>query len=371
MDGDGPVNNGLCEEPLSIERTVSLRGTLILLIVVFHCSFYYHFEFPDIGHIAVASFLFFSGYGLELSLDRKRDYLNGFLTKRVFGILVQYWVIAITIEVVGMLLYLDASGCFQRLSDALFMTPHWFVLEILVLYVLFFLTATLFRDRTILRLAVMTVSSFILSFMIYSHYGLVLFYLSCAGFAFGSVWYHIRKGIRMNLTLKISLILASAVILLMFPGRAGAQGPTDMMFASVACVASIILLTTLCMLDRRNGLVMDVLVLLAGIVAFVFTDLDREGSAFLIFASVATLILRSDILEKATGFIGMMSFDMYLIHETLYLYVWREVTQCEPLAFVLSMVLSVVTSYIVYRASGYLVKRMNEGMSRDPVTTGE
>ena len=116
---------------------------------------------------------------------------------------------------------------------------------------------------------------------------------------------------------------------------------------------------------------MDILVLLAGIVAFVFTDLDREGSAFLIFASVATLILRSDILGKATGFIGMMSFEMYLIHETFYLYVWREVTQCEPLAFVLSMALSVVTSYIVYRASGYLMKRMNEGMSRDPVTTGE
>ncbi len=86
---------------------MALRGMLVVLIIVFHCSFYYGFTFPDLGHIAVSMFLFFSGYGLELSLHRKKGYLKGFPSNRIFGILVQYWTIVLAIAVIELLMYPD------------------------------------------------------------------------------------------------------------------------------------------------------------------------------------------------------------------------------------------------------------------------
>ena len=140
--------NILREDPLSKDDTMALRGMLVILIIVFHCSFYYGFTFPDLGHIAVSMFLFFSGYGLELSLHRKEGYLKGFPSNRIFGILVQYWTIVLAIAVIGLLMY-PGSDPIDSIASALLKTPHWFVVEILAFYVLFYLTGTLLRKEGI------------------------------------------------------------------------------------------------------------------------------------------------------------------------------------------------------------------------------
>ena len=71
------------------------------------------------------------------------------------------------------------------------------------------------------------------------------------------------------------------------------------------------------------------------------------------------------IPNRTFMFLGVMSFEMYLMHETFYLYVWRNVTQYEPLAFVISLICTVIASYIVYRISNLMIRKMKESLSSE------
>ena len=353
----------LQNNPLSKEETMSLRGMLVILIIIFHCSFYYGFTFPDLGHIAVSLFLFFSGYGLELSLHGKKGYLNGFLSNRIFGILVQYWAIVISIAVIGMLMY-PGSDPWDEIASALFRTPHWFVVEILAFYILFYLTSTLLRDRGRIRILATVVCTFLLMFLMFRYYGSALYYLSGSGFAFGILWYHVRDRIGTNGILTALCIIIPMVILTLIDGR-GDRGIPDMMRAALACISSIALLIGLQSIDLRKGWPIHIAILIIGLILFFNTDVDRESASFMVFASLCAILTQIEIPSKVFAFLGVMSFEMYLMHETFYLYVWRNITQYEPLAFVISLMCAVIASYIVYRISNLMIGKMRESLSSE------
>ena len=354
--------NILREDPLSKDDTMALRGMLVVLIIVFHCSFYYDFTFPDLGHIAVSMFLFFSGYGLELSLHRKEGYLKGFPSNRIFGILVQYWTIVLAIAVIGLLMY-PGSDPIDRIASALFKTPHWFVVEILAFYVLFYLTGTLLRKEGI-RITATIICTFLLMFLMFRYYGSALYYLSGAGFAFGILWYHARDRIGTNGILTALCIIIPLVILTLIDGR-GDRGIPDMMRAALACISSISLLIGLQSIDLRKGWPIHIAVLIIGLILFFNTDVDRESASFMVFASLCSILTQIGIPAKAFALLGVMSFEIYLMHETFYLYVWRNVTQYEPLAFIISLMCAVIASYIVYCISNLMIGKMRESLSSE------
>lgn len=72
----------------SVQNLNYLRGMMALWIVLGHCGAKFSDEtlWLFIIHksclIVVGFFLFLSGYGLELSLDKKENYLEGFLQKK-------------------------------------------------------------------------------------------------------------------------------------------------------------------------------------------------------------------------------------------------------------------------------------------------
>ena len=70
-------------------------------------------------------------------------------------------------------------------------------------------------------------------------------------------------------------------------------------------------------------------------------------------------------ISKIHSITVTLGFEMYLMHETFYLYVWRNVTQYEPLAFVISLMCAVVASYIVYRISNLMIGKMRESLSSE------
>lgn len=76
------------------------RGLAAVIIMLHHISFQidnlpvfikpiYYIAFPIVGF-----FFFMSGYGLTCGFHRKKDYLNGFLKKRLSNIAVPYLAIA-------------------------------------------------------------------------------------------------------------------------------------------------------------------------------------------------------------------------------------------------------------------------------------
>ena len=74
------------------------------------------------------------------------------------------------------------------------------------------------------------------------------------------------------------------------------------------------------------------------------------------------------IPNRTFMFLGVMSFEMYLMHETFCLYVWNNVVHYEPLAFTVSLICAMAASYAVYRISDRILRRMRETLSSEMKT---
>lgn len=103
------------------------------------------------GILSTALFFFFSGYGLITSVYHKENYLDTFLTKRFPTVLVPFWVI----NFLGVLLVTLVYGVRYSLVDVvkdlfgitLINSNGWFIIEIAVFYLFFFVFFKLIRNR--------------------------------------------------------------------------------------------------------------------------------------------------------------------------------------------------------------------------------
>lgn len=87
-----------------LDRTTTncCKGIAAIIIMLHHISFrvsnlpvyvkpIWYIAFPIVGF-----FFFMSGYGLTCGLLQKKNYLQGFLSKRLLNIIVPYVIVAIT-----------------------------------------------------------------------------------------------------------------------------------------------------------------------------------------------------------------------------------------------------------------------------------
>lgn len=95
-----------------LDRTTTncCKGIAAIIIMLHHISFrisnlpmyvkpIWYIAFPIVGF-----FFFMSGYGLTCGLMQKKDYLQGFLSKRLSNIIVPYVIVAIVwieLEIIG------------------------------------------------------------------------------------------------------------------------------------------------------------------------------------------------------------------------------------------------------------------------------
>lgn len=133
------------EKIFSKENTLALRGISAFEIMLGHIGLATGsiFLFPNrkAGILFVAVFFFLSGYGLMYSKKKKKDYLcNGFILKKVCKIIIPAYIVYV--------LFIIFINCFTNTSMELkaifdfenfFMQTNWFVWEIIVLYILFYL----------------------------------------------------------------------------------------------------------------------------------------------------------------------------------------------------------------------------------------
>ncbi|MBQ6318534.1 MAG: acyltransferase [Lachnospiraceae bacterium] len=106
-----------------------------------------------IGIFFTALFFFFSGYGLITSLLTKSDYLDGFLLKRLPTVLIPFWFI----NTLGLILNVCVYGAHRTFSSALsdifgltlINSNGWFIVEIAILYLLFYIIFRLIKNKDI------------------------------------------------------------------------------------------------------------------------------------------------------------------------------------------------------------------------------
>ncbi len=119
--------------------------------------------FSYIGFMFTALFFFFSGYGLIYSYLSKEDYLGGFLKKRLPAVLIPFWITNILIVIAQKFLGTDNNDFLSTVKDIVGVTlvnsNGWFVIEIVILYLLFYVIFSVVKNKDVATalLCIMTV----------------------------------------------------------------------------------------------------------------------------------------------------------------------------------------------------------------------
>ena len=184
------------EEPLSLDRSKAIQGFAAVAIIVHHLSQELAETagaigfFSELGVLFVGIFFFFSGYGLYTSLKTKENYLKGFLKKRFVTILIPFYMCNLVFV---------AASCISGakftplqllavLSGWSLINMHmWYIVEIAILYIAFFLIYRLIRNRTV---ATVVMSVFVIAMIAGS---LMLCHgndMSCSYWFQGEWWYN-------------------------------------------------------------------------------------------------------------------------------------------------------------------------------------
>lgn len=143
---------------ISIVTTNSIKGITAIFVVLHHISqnisdpdFLYVFQW--VGTISVGLFFFFSGYGLTYQLYNKKNYLNTFFEKRLFKILVPFFlsnIIYILYNVVFNGIYYSFNDILKYIIGIELINPiSWYVVAILWLYIGFYTSFKYIKRKTI------------------------------------------------------------------------------------------------------------------------------------------------------------------------------------------------------------------------------
>lgn len=139
----------------SLEVTKSLRGFAALGVIIHHISQQGTFQraggrgnpgelafFVNFGFKLVAIFFFCSGFGLIKSLNKKQNYLDGFLKKRVLNtILIPFWVNAVLYGIWHIICGVKmpvAQWITNLLGLTLMNNYAWYPIVLVLLYVAFY-----------------------------------------------------------------------------------------------------------------------------------------------------------------------------------------------------------------------------------------
>ena len=149
--GKQTAQNQIFTDYNSLEKTTSIKGIFILIVFLNHAASYLqlsdsfvntlYFSFIGIiGQAMVAMFLFYSGYGVMLSIDKKgAAYVKSIPSKRAGKVLVNF-----DIAVLLFLIVQTVLGNTFPLKTILFAfigweavgNSNWYIFDILVLYLL-------------------------------------------------------------------------------------------------------------------------------------------------------------------------------------------------------------------------------------------
>lgn len=144
-------------DPLGLSQSKAILGLFAVLIVLHHlvqtigaenASLFSFLE--DFGVCLVGAFFFFSGYGLIRSLREKPDYLTGFLKKRLPGVVIPFYGCTLIFYIAGVLSHkgYGLAESIGYLSGFILLNTHmWYIVEIVLFYVVFYLIYRFISNR--------------------------------------------------------------------------------------------------------------------------------------------------------------------------------------------------------------------------------
>lgn len=143
---------------LSKNITDSLKGFSVLVVIFSHIALFsvnkniFVTIFKNSGFLAVALFLFVSGYGLTEQLNKRENYLKGFIFNKIIRLYLIFFISNIIVTILNNIFLKTNYSAKNILSSSLYMNfangrELWFVAAILFLYLTFYLSFKLFKDK--------------------------------------------------------------------------------------------------------------------------------------------------------------------------------------------------------------------------------
>lgn len=147
------------EEPFSLDKSKCIQGFCAIAIILHHMSQTISFSGGDpkslgimlnAGVLFVGIFFFFSGYGLTKSLLTKKDYLKGFLKKRLPAVIIPFFTCVLFFVLTGVMMGRKFSlvELLEIFTGVFLINSHmWYIVEIVILYIAFFLIFRYIKDE--------------------------------------------------------------------------------------------------------------------------------------------------------------------------------------------------------------------------------
>lgn len=155
---------------MSKKQTTTINGIFVFLVVMSHAAQYISLDSSNtalyvqlrgfLGQAVVAPFLFYSGYGLMSSIEKKgKSYVN-IMPLKVIKLLIQYDVAVLFFLIMNLFLgrEMTAKGILLSLTSwGSLGNSNWYITATLILYIFIYLAFKLSRGKTLLGIMGVTI----------------------------------------------------------------------------------------------------------------------------------------------------------------------------------------------------------------------
>ena len=162
---------------MSKYTTTSIKGIFAVMILLSHFSSYinihgtiYNFVISLFGQLMVTPFLFYSGYGIMESINNKKNYMENFLKNRFLKTLFHFDIAIFLFIIVSLIVNTKYSVGNYLLSFTGWVSignSNWFVFDILVLYLITYISYKFFyKNQNHFLLSVSVLSLLFIMFLV-------------------------------------------------------------------------------------------------------------------------------------------------------------------------------------------------------------
>lgn len=221
-------------EALSIDQSTMIKGVFVLLVFASHVGQY--LDLPDsvgiltrgyqilrgkIGQLVVIPFLFYSGYGLRCSIEKKgKLYLRSLPTKRVLRIYLHAVLIAALFLLVQ--LFLGKRYSVSQLAAGFlfwgsFGNSNWYIFAILLLYLFTWFSFSVFKTRraALLSCFLFTAAYCVILSRIVQHWWYDTVFVFWLGLIYPEIGEKLRRLLNRRPIAWLGAVLLSALIVLL------------------------------------------------------------------------------------------------------------------------------------------------------------
>lgn len=362
---------------LTYKNTLALRAFAIIFIIFAHTQDWAGFYFSNLASIMVGLFFFLSGYGLTISKIKKPNYLATFNRRRWASVVIP----TITTSALAFCIYLAyGSMSIDTLYGTLyrlFSSPiSGFIYQLLVFYLLFYISNKIFKERGALILV--WIGSILLLFANIGGYNLDYNYEVSFLFAIGATFAVYDDRIYTVVSKNyIKTLLLVGILFFIACINFSLNVKYDVTYNFVSTTAVLFLLLVTIKKPEYNYRLFVLFFSILVVMYWFWPSINMGGlnimrDIFLIAACSSILNHSSGKIRRIFDIIGSCTLEMYLIHWSLFLVVWPITSNMGEMTHVLTIVLMLLftlgvsipmhhlNSHLVY-SHKKLTKRFWEG----------